>query len=370
MRVSPFAFLSFCVFCFLSPARAEDAEGVDARTASTGVTGTALDALGEAPPKPPPGFATPQEAMQAVKTGKVPLAPIFTLFTPQGVEVTRDVEYGNPGGKRPLLLDLYRPKESAKPVPALIFIHGGGWKGGKKDDYRPYAHAFAKRGYVVASISYRFAKESRFPAAVEDAKCAVRWMRANAAKHGVDPKRLAVVGGSAGGHLAMMVGYSSEVEELEGDGGHSGVSSRVAAVVDLYGPTDLTTEVARGSGLVSAFIGKSFDDAPMSYRLASPITHVGAGDPPTLILHGTIDDVVPVAQSDLLAAKLKSAGVPYVYDRLAGWPHTMDLAKPVFERCLWFMDRFFARYLRTSSPPSKAGAGEGRLGEKRVRAGG
>ena len=354
MRTSLLTWLFISGLCLPASVRAGDDRAAGPGSAVPGISGAALPELAEKPPPPPPGFETPQEALQAVKTGKVPLAPILTLFTPPGVEVTRDVEYGNPGGKRPLLLDLYRPKGNSEPAPALIFIHGGGWKGGKKEDYRVYAHAFAKLGYVVASISYRFSQESVFPAAVQDAKCAVRWVRANASKHGVDPERLAVVGGSAGGHLAMMIGYSPDVAELEGNGGHAGVSSRVAAVVDLYGPTDLTTTRGRESSLVRRFIGKSFDAAPRSYRLASPVTHVDRGDPPTLILHGTIDDVVPVRQADLLAARLKAAGVPYLYDRLAGWPHTMDLARPVYERSLWLMERFLARYLRTSPLPRNA----------------
>ncbi|MBN2307792.1 MAG: alpha/beta hydrolase [Candidatus Hydrogenedentes bacterium] len=296
------------------------------------------------PPPPPEGFASYDEAMAAVLGGKVKLiAP--PSEAPDTVREIKDIEYGNVGG-RALLLDLYLPLDTHGPVPGLIFIHGGGWKKGDRKDYLYYTAKYAEQGYAAATISYRFSGEAPFPAAVEDAKCAVRWMRANAAEYGIDPDAIAVLGGSAGGHLAMMVGYSSDVPELEGDGGHAGVSSRVQAVVNLYGPSDLTAEIAKDSGEVRSFLGVGYAEAPELYAKASPLTYLSKDDPPTLILHGTIDELVPVEQSDVLAQKLEALGVPVVYDRLEGWPHTMDRAEAVNERCRFFMDRFFKRYLR------------------------
>jgi acetyl esterase/lipase len=140
-------------------------------------------------------------------------------------------------------------------------------------------------------------------------RCAVRWLRANASKYKINPEKFAAIGGSAGGHLAMMVGYSAEAPELKGDG------------------------------------GKSFADAPDLCRRASPITIINKSAPPTLILRGTIDTDVRIEQSDKLAAKLKSLGVPYTYDRLEGWPHSMDPAAVVSERCQFFADQFLAKYL-------------------------
>jgi acetyl esterase/lipase len=244
------------------------------------------------------------------------------------------------------LLDLYAPEKIEKPVPGLIFIHGGGWKSGSRTDYKYYTVRYAKRGYVVATISYRFSGEAPFPACVQDAKCAVRWMRANAAKYNVNPDKIAVIGGSAGGYLSMMVGYSSDVPELEGAGGYPGVSSRVQAVVDLYGPGDLFSEGARNVDVVKNFIGKPYDQAPKLYEQASPITYVTKDDPPTLIFQGTVDDTVPVAQSDKVAAKLKEVGVPCEYEKFEGWPHTMDIVIDVNVRCQWFMNKFFDRYLK------------------------
>jgi acetyl esterase/lipase len=269
---------------------------------------------------------------------------------PPGVQLLKDVEFGKVGD-RALELDLYAPVKRSKLVPGLIFIHGGAWKGGNKDMYRPYAVRYAQRGYVVASISYRLSKEAPFPAAVEDAKCAVRWMRANAGKYAVDPNHICVLGGSAGGHLAMMVGYSSDRKELEGSGGCPDVSSKVQAVVNIYGPCDLTVPGIRDADTVRQFLGgKTYDEARDLYEQASPLFHLTKDDPPTLILHGTLDSLVPIGQSDKLAERLKKLGVPYVYDRLEGWPHVMDLAEIVFKRCVFFIDKFLAAHAPVPEP--------------------
>ena len=295
-------------------------------------------------PSPPaaPGYNTRRDLLAAYLTGKVKLlTPNVPL--PADVELIPDIEYGKVG-LRPLKLDLYRPKKLKEPVPGLIFIHGGGWSGGDKKVYRLHASRYAQRGYVAVSIAYRFSGEAPFPAAVQDAKCAVRWMRTEGKRYGIDPNNIAVLGGSAGGHLAMMVGYSSDVKELEGQGGHQQVSSRPQAVVNLYGPSDLTTPLGQASDLVHKFLGgKKYEEDPELYEKASPIHYLTKDDPPTLILHGTLDEVVPIAQSDVLAARLKKLGVPYTYDRLKGWPHTMDVAEPVFNRCVFFIDRFLAQ---------------------------
>lgn len=263
---------------------------------------------------------------------------------PPKVVVREDVEYGRVGD-RPLLLDVYSPANIEGRLPGLIFVHGGGWKSGGKKDYKIYAVQYPQRGYVVALISYRFVQEAPLPACIEDTKCAVRWMRANAAELQVDPDRIAVIGGSAGGHLSLMAAYSSDVPELEGQGGHAGVSSAVAAVVDLYGPTNFTLPEVRDHPVLLNGFKKTYDEAPDLYRLASPITHVDANDPPTLVIQGTIDTIVPTSQSDLLVEWLRSLGVPYYYARLDGWPHTLDIFPEVNVYVQRLMDSFFAEVL-------------------------
>jgi acetyl esterase/lipase len=162
-------------------------------------------------------------------------------------------------------------------------VHGGAWKGGKREIYHHYCVKLAEQGYVAATISYRLSNVAPFPAAMQDVKCAVRWVRANAERFHVDPNRIALAGGSAGGHLAMMAGYATDNPELEGTGGHPEVSSRVQAVVNFYGPTDLTSDFARGSDVVVKFMGgATYDSNPELYRLASPSTRVSPNYPPTL----------------------------------------------------------------------------------------
>ena len=295
---------------------------------------------------PPQGYSSEATILLAFAAGQIDLVD-RDLAVPDTVVVKRAIQYGKVGDVE-LLLDLYSPRDLDGPVPGLVFIHGGGWKGGNRKDYQYYGIRFAEKGYVVASISYRLRDVAKYPAAVEDAKCAVRWMRHHAQENNVLPDKIAVAGGSAGGHLSMMVGYSSDEPELDGDGGNDGVSSRVQAVVNLYGPTDLTTPYGRSHQLVTNFIGASYDDAADVYKQASPLFHVTADDPPTLTFHGTLDSLVPVSQADRLVEKLKELKIEAPYERLEGWPHAMDAAQLVNDYCFDAMLKFFDKHLKTS----------------------
>lgn len=312
------------------------------------LTGPLVKAFEGDPPAAPMGYPNSTTLYAAIKLGVVKLVDLEAPV-PDNVELKSDIEYGRVG-ERKLLLDLYSPKERHEKLPLLVFIHGGGWKGGKKEDYRIYTQNFATKGYVVASVGYRLSGEAKFPACVHDVKCAVRYLRSQAEVLGIDADRIGVVGGSAGGHLAMMVAYSSDVPELEGDGGHSGVSSSVRCVVNIYGPTNLNDDFVRTNAaankLVESFLGKPIAEAGDLLDRSSPGHYLDAKDPPTLILHGTIDDIVPIDQSDLLANKLAELKIPYAYDRLPGWPHTMDLAQAVNVRSTWLMEQFFQLNLK------------------------
>lgn len=149
---------------------------------------------------------------------------------PDDVTVERGVEYSKAGGES-LQLNLARPKAGAGPFPAVVCIHGGGFRAGKRESYDALTAKLAQRGYIAATVSYRLAPKHQFPAAVHDVKAAVRWVRANAAKLRIDPDRIGVTGGSAGGHLAQFLGVTGDVKEFEGDGSNPGVSSRVKCVV-------------------------------------------------------------------------------------------------------------------------------------------
>ena len=297
----------------------------------------------EVPPIPK-GYADEQAVMTAIVLGQIKLIDAKSVSTPDNVEEILGIEYGT-GGESRLQLDLYLPKGRTKATPAVIFIHGGAWKSGKRSDMKFYCVKFAEKGYVTATITYRLTGQAPFPAAVHDVKCAVRWLRANAAKYQVDPKRIVASGNSAGGHLSMMIGYSDD-PSLEGNGGNRDVSSQVCAVVNFYGPTDLTTDFAKEQGVLEDFMGgKAFEEALDAYKLASPLFSLTQDDPPTLIFHGTIDSTVPIAQADKLADRLKELGIDYVYERYDGWPHAMDLAEAVNRRCVHQMGQFFNKHI-------------------------
>ena len=293
---------------------------------------------------PPRGFCCRRELLAALLVRGVELIDKNPPL-PDDVELREGVEYGQVGS-RSLRLDLYQPKRRKGKTPGLIFIHGGAWKSGQRQDYRVYTTWFAQRGYVAATIDYRLSHEARFPAAVEDAKCAVRWMRARAASLGVDPDKIVVIGGSAGGHLAMMVGYSADDATLEGTGGHAHVTSEVAAVVDFYGPFDLETPEGKSSDVVQDFLGQhSYDEAPELWKRVSPATYLDAGDPPTLILHGSIDETVPITQAEKLSQRLRELRIPFRYLRLGGWPHTMDAALCVNIYCRQQLLQFLRQHV-------------------------
>ncbi len=265
-------------------------------------------------------------------------------FVPDYIKLERDVTFAR-YEERELKLDLYSHRDQTRAAPGIIFVHGGGWRAGRKEAYRFYSLVFAAEGYVCASISMRLSDEATFPAAVQDVSAAVRWLRKNAAQYKVDPNRIALVGNSSGAHVSLLAAYASSDPEFASGDNTPGTSGAVQAVVSFYGHTDLTAEFAMTNDNVAAFLGKRADEAPELYRRASPIVYATSKAPPTLLFHGTIDDDVPVSQSDLLRERLRELGVPCVYDRIEGWPHGLDLITPINRRCQWFMRRFFLDHL-------------------------
>ncbi len=239
------------------------------------------------------------------------------VVIPDDVAVSRDVVFGR-GGGRSLKMDIVRPKERGEDaLPVYVWIHGGGWRQGNKEGGLERAVRFAKLGFVGATIEYRLSGEATFPAQIEDCKCAIRFLRAQAKTYGLDPERIAVGGSSAGGHLAALLGTSGDVKELEGNGGWLEHSSRVQAVVDFYGPTDLIRFAktpgyeshARSNSPESRLLGGDVLRHPERAAKANPIAYVDEHDPPFLIIHGSNDRTVPPNQSTLLDEALKKAGV-------------------------------------------------------------
>jgi acetyl esterase/lipase len=204
------------------------------------------------------------------------------------------------------------PREGDGPFPAVVCIHGGGWKAGQRQDLDKTIDTFAGRGYVAVTITYRLTTKARFPAQLEDCKAAVRWLRANAAKYHVNRDRIGVVGLSAGGHLACLLGTTRKADGFEGTGGNPDQTSQVQAVVSFFGPTDFTTKSWSDDlekELLVPLVGASFAERPDGYKRVSPISYVHKDCPPFLFFHGTKDAVVDIRHSRLLADKLKQLGV-------------------------------------------------------------
>ena len=296
----------------------------------------------ELPMKAPRGFSNETFLKMAYALRFLDLIET-KLTVPENIEVFKDIVYKQVDSVS-LKLDVYKLKTLKTATPALVFIHGGSWSKGNKSDYLPYLIDYANKGYVTVTISYRLSGIAPFPAAVQDVKCAVQWIRAHSKEYMINPDKIAVIGGSAGGHLAMMLAYSDN-SEFNSECSDS-INYKVQAVVDLYGPADLTTEYARNRGECLHFLGKSYQEDPNVYKVASPRTYISSDDPPTLIFHGTIDSLVPISQSDSLHNWLDHAGVPNEYHKLKGWPHAMDMSKKVNNYCRFYMDLFFEKHLQ------------------------
>lgn len=276
-----------------------------------------------------------------------------------GILLERDISY-IPNGDDAQRLDLYLPKTASEmPLPLVVHIHGGGWQGGSKFPC-PVA-GMAAKGYVVASIEYRFSQKARFPAQIQDCQAAIRWLRANAKTYNIDPEHVGVVGGSAGGHLSALVATAGGKDAFPKIGGHDDQSDRVQCVVDIYGPTNFATVMEQAendknvrnifkfntpSDPYSSLIGVALNEDKARTDAVSPVTYVSEDNPPTLILHGTHDTLVPYAQSEELAAALKAKGVPVWLQTLPGSGHGGGgFGKPQLHE---LMQNFFDKYLQGS----------------------
>lgn len=265
---------------------------------------------------------------------------------PAGIEEIKDIEYKNVNGKS-LQIDMYKPRNLTEPVPLLVFVHGGGWKGGKRSDYLIYLVDYAKKGYITATVSYRLKNDSIYPACVQDVSDAMHFLFSNAAKYGYDPDRVAMIGGSAGGHLVLMTTYDFKEPAIPLDSTYLATRPhKIKAVVDIYGPVDMTTPYAQTQGLVTGFIGHPYSEKPELYWEASPAKYLRRDLPPTLIFQGTSDNLLPQSQSDTLKARLDRLGVPNEYFKLPLWPHAMDVAERPNQYMQKKMDAFFEKYLK------------------------
>lgn len=279
---------------------------------------------------------------------------------PPGVIIEREMTFLAP--ERTEKLDMYLPADRPKGArsPGIVIIHGGGWTGGSKSAAREFeiGTTLAKAGYVCVSIDYELAASRRWPTNIHDCKNAVRFLRKNAAVYGVDAENIGVIGGSAGGHLALMVALTDSVSSLSPSAPYPGVSDRVRAAVDMYGIADIRTALKTDAAGNPTQERKSWDSvfgdrAPVTdadRALASPTTHLYPGMPPVLILHGMADTIVDREQSIALDKRLTELGVPHELILLPGIGHTFDLetwsGKPLPVDLRPAVIAFFDRHLR------------------------
>lgn len=294
---------------------------------------------------PAPGAAQAQKK----KSGGSSKQKVLQLLRENTV-LHKDLTYARIGS-RSLKLNLALPKNAKSPTPLVIWIHGGAWAHGSKDEVSPAA-ALLLVGYAVAHVEYRLTGEAPFPAQIHDCKAAVRWLRANARRYNIDPDRFAAWGGSAGGHLATLLGTTSGHRELDGNvGDDTGVSSEVQVVCNYFGPLDFPAmmEASRDTtDDLKQAIEQFFGDATPEEReaiiqLASPLAHVSRGDAPTIIVHGDKDSIVPISINRSFPDALKKQGVRTEMVVIRGAGHG---GKEFFERKLLlqivaFFDRAF-----------------------------
>jgi len=294
-------------------------------------------------------------ALAAIAQAQPPHAGKTAL--PEGVKAFRDVAYVENGLARQTL-DLYVPDHATNALPLVIWVHGGGWKNGSKEGCPPLRQGFVGRGYAVASLNYRLSGDAVFPAQIEDCKAAVRWLRVHAKEYGLDPDRFGVWGSSAGGHLVALLGTSGDEKAFD-VGANLGVSSRVQAVCDFFGPTDLLQmdRYAFGDARLkhdaadspeACLIGGPVQDNKEKAARVNPIIYVKTNAmPPFLIVHGDADPVVPHHQSELLFEALKKAGGNVQLHTIKGAGHGQGFGgKEIDEK----VGGFFDRWLRVAGP--------------------
>lgn len=287
---------------------------------------------------------------QVTKPGLTAVAPELIA----GLETHPALVYAR-YGQREMALDLYRPKNTATPLPAIVCIHGGGWFKGGRSNMTPLAQSLAARGYVTATISYRLSGEAKFPAAIEDCKAAIRFLRANADRFGIRSDAIGVTGLSAGGHLAALLSTSSGVKELEGNGGHSQQSSRVQACMAMGAQSDLQSDRIRALSrqpqdpFYRPFLGGNAVNIPEVYALASPRHHLDQGDPPLAFMAGDGDHESTHAKET--RRDLMALGIATSLTLIPQAPHAFLGGQRAFDVCVNACDDFFTLHLKQSGKP-------------------
>ena len=261
-------------------------------------------------------------------------------------------------GQRDLKADIYTPPAGTSNGSGVLLVHGGGWRSGDRTQLRGYGILLGRIGYTSVACEYRLVDEAKWPAQIHDVKAALRWMRINSGRLGIDPAKIAVSGNSAGAHLSLMLAGTPNVAEFEGDGGHPGVPTDVAASISFYGPALLGRPGAALSDTVHKLVG----DDPTGERLqgASPITHVSASWPPTMLITGNQDQTVPDESSFYMYKALVEAGAKAELHVYEGAPHAFDALPDFGRQCASIMALFLDRHVVRPRPVTAAAVAEAR----------
>jgi len=264
--------------------------------------------------------------------------------TPPGVTCTTNVLAEYP--EHTVTVVVYAPDKPGT-YPAILDIHGGGWKSRQVEQDKPMMERLAARGFVTALVSYRLSGEAKYPAALDDSKAAVRWMRAHAKKFKIDPERIGVMGGSAGGHLSGLLAMTSGLKEFEGKGPYPKESSSVKACIVMAATMDLVTSFKgkKAEGAI-VFFGGTYEEMPKVYEQASPITHVRKGVPPTIFIEGE-KDTLKIGRAEM-QDKLRALGIETEVYTLKYAPHPYWMSEPWVSETVEIADKFFKKHLGTA----------------------
>jgi len=261
------------------------------------------------------------------------------------VTVEEGIVFGR-GGGRDLKCDVFMPPQQGTERPGVLLVHGGGWVRGDRSQLRGYGILLGRLGYVCVACEYRLAGEAKWPAQIHDVKAALRWMRANASQLGIDPRKIAVEGNSAGGHLSLIVAGTPNLPAFEGDGGNQGVPTDVAACVAFYAPTQFRrpgVDMSQLRDAVAFLFGPGVSEETVD--LASPITHAKPGFPPTMLLTGNKDQLVDYRESLRMQRALADANVPAELHVFDGLPHAFDALPDFGRQCASLMALFLDRVM-------------------------
>jgi len=267
---------------------------------------------------------------------------------PGRVTIENDVVFGT-GGSRSLTCDIYHPPSEQKGRPSVLIIHGGAWLSGDKSQLRYYGIQMARYGFVGVACEYRLSGEAHWPAQIHDVKAALRWMRANANQLCIDADKICVTGNSAGAHLALMLGCNSD--ELEGKGGNMDVSSKCAAISAVYPPTQVHFGKNEAE---NQLLGNGGNENTAIQ--ASPMSYANKNFPPTILIHGNADQVVPCSESFNMYHSLKKTGADVELHVFDGAPHAFDALAEFARPCVQLITLFFDRKVVNPRPVVVPGA--------------